>query len=138
MHVSVDPQHWVRHLAKHLPIAREGKDPEGVHQIRVASRRLRVWLRMARLRVLVDDLGWFRDAASDIRDLDVLLADEQPEAFAAFLRRRRGPARKKLLQALNAPRTDGLVTALELLPPLPVADARRHLPALARGVAREN
>jgi CHAD domain-containing protein len=91
---------------------------------------------MARMRVLEDDLRWFRDAAGDIRDLDVLLAEEQPEAFARFLRSRRGPARKKLLQALEAPRTAGLVTALELLPTLPAKEARRRLPGLARRVVR--
>jgi len=134
MHVSVDSQLWVRHLVIHLPIAREGTDPEGVHQIRVASRRLRVWLRLGGLRVLVDDLRWFRNAASDVRDLDVLLAENQPEEFATFLHSQRAPAREKLLAELNAPRTAGLVAALKLLPPLSSADARKRLPGLARKV----
>ena len=66
-------------LARELPRARLGEDPEGVHQARVATRRLRSDLRT--FAPLLDD-GWrvrtraglrrLTDALGAVRDLDVL------------------------------------------------------------------
>ena len=39
--ISVAP--WLEHLERHLPVARLGGDPEGVHHLRVAAQRLRTW-----------------------------------------------------------------------------------------------
>jgi CHAD domain-containing protein len=39
-----DARDWVAHLGAHLPLALSGEDPEGVHQVRVAGRRLRAYL----------------------------------------------------------------------------------------------
>jgi CHAD domain-containing protein len=47
-----DARDWVAHL----PLALSGEDPEGVHQVRVAGRRLRAYLDLLGFRVLKDDL----------------------------------------------------------------------------------
>jgi CHAD domain-containing protein len=70
----------VRRLIEHDPVAREGTDPEGVHQARVATRRLRSDLRVFRTliddgwaRSLRDELGWLAEQLGRVRDADVLL-----------------------------------------------------------------
>ena len=62
------------------PIARIGEDPEGVHQARVATRRLRSHLatfapvlrRGARPSGSTSDLRWLGRSLGIVRDLDVL------------------------------------------------------------------
>jgi len=70
----------VARLIRYDPIARLGEDPAGVHQARVATRRLRSDLRT--FRSLVDDawsislrteLGWLAGILGGVRDGDVLL-----------------------------------------------------------------
>ncbi|MDX6752074.1 CHAD domain-containing protein [Geminicoccaceae bacterium 1502E] len=69
---------WMRNE----PAARDGRDPEGVHQMRIAVRRLRSALGLFR-RVLApevrqrwdDELGWLLDELAPVRDLDVFLAE---------------------------------------------------------------
>jgi CHAD domain-containing protein len=68
-------------LVRHDPVMRLGADPEGVHQARVATRRLRSDLRTFRSLVdkkwsteLRDELGWLAERLGDVRDGDVLLA----------------------------------------------------------------
>jgi CHAD domain-containing protein len=67
-------------LLAHDPGARRGDDPEDLHQLRVACRRLRAFLRVGRR--LVDDewsrplraeLRWLGSALGPARDLDVML-----------------------------------------------------------------
>ena len=70
----------VVHLVRHDPILRLDNDPEGVHQARVATRRLRSDLRtfapllepgwLAEVR---GQLRWLGDALAQARDTDVLL-----------------------------------------------------------------
>ena len=70
---------------KVVPVAAEGVDPEGVHDVRVASRRLRAAMDVA---VDVFDTDWYRSLhklakqitseLGEVRDRDVLL-----EAFRA-------------------------------------------------------
>lgn len=82
-------------LFEHDPIVRLDSDPEGVHQARVATRRLRSDLRTFRSLVdpvwataLRDELGWLAGILGAVRDGDVLLermrgrAAELPEANA--------------------------------------------------------
>jgi len=66
-------------LLAHEPGARLGDDPEGVHRMRVATRRLRAALglfaeglpgRAARLR---DELRWVANRLGEVRDIDVQL-----------------------------------------------------------------
>jgi CHAD domain-containing protein len=133
---GIGPQPWLDHLVKHLPVARAGQDPEGVHQVRVACARLLVWLELGGGRLLRDDLRRLRDHASRMRDLDVLRAEDPsaslPEAPGSEL----ATARQELLQALEDPRVDRLILALESMPPLPAARARAAVCTLARTALR--
>jgi CHAD domain-containing protein len=68
-------------LIRHDAVVRLDLDPEGVHQARVATRRLRSDLRTFRplldrdwSEALRDELGWFARGLGEVRDGDVLLA----------------------------------------------------------------
>jgi CHAD domain-containing protein len=70
----------VTHLLLHLPAARLGVDPEGVHQARVATRRLRSDLRTFKSLIepswasrLQGELKWLGAELGKVRDADVLL-----------------------------------------------------------------
>jgi CHAD domain-containing protein len=78
-------------ILKFDPVAREGEDPEGVHQLRVCTRRLRSELKIFEpvmkkrpLRRLRTELRWLGQILGRQRDLDVLydllqsLSDELP------------------------------------------------------------
>lgn len=130
----------LEHLVAQLPIAREGADPAGPHQLRVATRRLAVWLVLGGHDILVDDLRWLRSAVGGVRDLDVLMAPDPdlalPDGWRAWLDERRARARETLLLAVDSHRTKGLVRALALLPPVPVKRARRRARALVKAARR--
>jgi CHAD domain-containing protein len=123
-------------LIRHDPVVRLDADPEGVHQARVATRRLRSDLRSFRPLVdeawssaLRDELGWLADLLGDVRDGDVLLerlrhrvaelpdAHERDAAAAvlATLEDERDAAHSTLLDALRSRRylrlLDSLVAA---------------------------
>jgi CHAD domain-containing protein len=108
-------------LLRHDPVVRIGKDPEGVHQARVATRRFRSSLRTfqpvleegwtVRLR---ERAKWLADRLGAARDADVLLArlearvEQLPEAdvqaagwLLQRLHRERDSARAALLAALR-------------------------------------
>jgi CHAD domain-containing protein len=112
-------------LIRHDPVVRLDTDPEGVHQARVATRRLRSDLRTFRPLVetewssaLRDELGWLADLLGDVRDGDVLLerlrhrvaglphADERDAAAGvlATLADQRSAAHAALLEAVNGRR----------------------------------
>jgi len=126
------------HLAElrtHAPVARLGRDDEGVHQLRVSVRRLTLllrvyapWLPSGPREELTAALAWLDDALAPVRDLDVqrrllraaaadLRAAEVPvlERLVGTLTRHRSRARKPLLAALDDQRFTGLCTALEHL-----------------------
>lgn len=130
------PTRWLEHLERHLPLAREGVDPEGVHQVRVAARRLRVWLELGGYQVLHDDLRWLVRGAGKVRDLEVMLHSPLPKSFAAWLAEKLQAARKELTAILDSPRLLGLTRALRNLPPLPVPEAERRLGRFERRVQR--
>jgi CHAD domain-containing protein len=127
---------WLRHLRRHVPVARAGRDPEGVHQVRAGAARLAAWLDLSGTRVLKDDLRWMRRRASTVRDLDVLLMRRLPRAFREHLLARRRAARADLLAALGDPRSRDLLHVLALLPPLRRGTARRNLRRLDRRARR--
>lgn len=127
---------WLEHLVLHLPIARAGSDPEGVHEVRIAAGRLEVWLRLAGLRVLRDDLRWLRSGASTLRELEVLIGSDAPEQWLAWLEERRALERRRLCAMLDSPRLHGLLAALPLLAPIHPAAAAERLHELVRRAVR--
>jgi CHAD domain-containing protein len=133
----------VGELIAHDPGTRLGADPEELHQVRVATRRLRAVLRAARplldtewsesLRV---ELAWLGAALGPVRDLDVLLerlraeiAELEPQErraagrFLRLLENERGVARAALLDALTSDRYAELLTRLEAAAVAPRARA---------------
>jgi triphosphatase len=120
-------------VLRHEPGTRLGEDPEHLHDMRVAARRMRAALRVfadalpARerevLRIELRDLGRTLGA---VRDRDVQrvqiegwrrdLVTVEPAALDPFLEMldaRRREARAALLERLDAPRTRSLLVALE-------------------------
>ncbi len=141
-------------LLTNEPGTRLGEDIEGLHDMRVASRRLRAAMaafrpfltpRMLRFR---DQLGWVAAALGEVRDLDVQLermhewrANFPPEraaaleAVEALLETRRRAARKRMLAVLDSRRYSQLCasfsTALRFGPPRSFAPGRVALLAIA-------
>jgi CHAD domain-containing protein len=73
-------------LLAHDPGTRLGGDPEDLHQMRVATRRARAYLRAAKplldrdwAKELRDELGWLGSELGAARDLDVLLEHVREE-----------------------------------------------------------
>jgi CHAD domain-containing protein len=114
-------------LRRHAKGARKGKDPEAVHQMRVATRRLRAALRaltgrVAAPKALRGRLQWLGRRLGAVRDLDVILAllrsERLPAAaagersrLARLIRRldgRREKAQHRLTKALRRDRYEKL------------------------------
>ena len=96
-------------MLRHDPGTRLGADPENLHQFRVASRRLRAFLRVARQLVdttwaapLRTQLGELGRAGGPVRDLDVLL--EQLQRELQSLDPAELPAAQALIAALGSER----------------------------------
>jgi CHAD domain-containing protein len=148
----------VLRLIEHDPVVRLDADTEGVHQMRVATRRLRSDLRTFAPFVDADwsvdlraELGWLAGLLGHVRDADVLLdrlrgrVESLPEASAAAaaavltgLAQERTEALAQLLEALRGERyvqlLDRLVDAVRE-PPLTAAaagTAKDVLPDAAR------
>jgi CHAD domain-containing protein len=134
-------------LVEHDPGTRLGSDPEDLHQLRVATRRLRAFLRAGRpllqhepAEALRGELGWLGGALGPARDLDVLIEHFAVEAEAvggeahelvAALEARRMDARTTLLDALGSGRYLRLLDRLdEYVGAPPLADAE-HVPLAA-------
>ena len=123
----------VRWLLAHDPGARLGWEPESLHQMRVATRQLRVVLRTARPLLLPawadslhDELRWLGQLLGPARDLDVQLAyfreesaaldarDRLPLApFIAHLEDQRTQAQDGLLRELKSVRYLDLIRRLQ-------------------------
>lgn len=106
----------LRRLLSHDPYARLG-DVEGVHQLRVAARRLRSVIRTfaplmdpAKIEPVVEDLRWLGQSLGEVRDLDVLEtrlredSGDDATPFIEALTSRRERARAALKEALNSDR----------------------------------
>jgi CHAD domain-containing protein len=125
----------LRALFRHEPGARLGL-PEDVHQMRVAVRRSRAYVRAARLLYQPDwvtavqaDLRWLGQELGSVRDLDVLIAhlesevtalDDDARPAAPLLKRLRGErtrAHDKLMAVLDGERYAALLGGLEEGPP---------------------
>ena len=156
MAISVD------RLIRHDPVVRLDTDPEGVHQARVATRRLRSDLRtfeplldaswVAEMR---DELRWLGEVLGGARDTDVLLERLRSRAAALPVSDRPGGAvvigaleladKEAHLTVLEALRSDRYASLLESLvvaanePPIgsSAADAASDvLPGLVHGPFR--
>jgi len=130
-----------RRLLAHDPGTRLGVDPESLHQLRVATRRSRAFLRAARPLldpVWADDLraelGWLGGVLGPVRDLDVLTARLRGEsaglgedgdggkAILGALGRERTASRRRLARALGSARYFALLDRLEAAADPPLAD----------------
>jgi CHAD domain-containing protein len=137
-------------LVHYLPVARLGEEPEGVHQARVSTRRLRSDLRtfgplldpVWRERV-EPDLRSFARALGTVRDDDVLLSALGEIDVAARMMPRfeaeRHDHHAALLRVLDDPRTaellDELIAAAHDPPTAPHADD--PAPELLRPIIRK-
>ena len=129
----------VEALLAHDPGARRGDDPEDVHQLRVATRRLRAFLRAAGVLVdrdwavsLREELGWLGGHLGPARDLDVMLDRLRSEVagldddgasaagLLAALEDERAAAYRDVAETLGGARYYALVVRLEAAttPPL--------------------
>ena len=121
-----------RRLLVHDPGVRLGSDSEDLHQLRVATRRLRAFLRAGRPLLdeswsepLRDEIGWLGGALGPARDLDVLIerlvadADvvgahaEDVEGLLHELQLERAEARRIVVEALSSDRYLALLDRLE-------------------------
>jgi CHAD domain-containing protein len=118
-------------LVEAEPIARAGDDHEGVHDARVAVRRLRSDLRTfrpildAQAEELRMELEWLADVIGPLREMDVLrrrirrriddTGDELAPAkiLVDELEVRRLEGRRRLVEAFDSPRYGALLDALE-------------------------
>jgi CHAD domain-containing protein len=153
-----------RALLVHEPGARLGRDPENLHQHRVAARRARAFLRATRRyvdpewqRLLAQPLGRLGELTGPVRDLDVLMEHLEselstlPEADRAGgeqlvtkLDEDRSEARARLVEALDEDAYQLLLARLRFPPRLgdgiahvPLEEiARREFRRLARRVGK--
>jgi CHAD domain-containing protein len=111
-------RHFPKMLA-HEPGVRLGEDPEELHDMRVATRRLRAALKLyreflpRRAERYERDLRFFASALGDVRDLDVhleRLAEESSregnvlDEVVAAIEERRVEARRRMLEVLDSRR----------------------------------
>ena len=120
-------------LTTHDPGTRLGTAPECLHQMRVATRRLRALLHIARpillpawVTALDQELEWLSDILGPARDLDVQIAYFEKEAagfnirdhilleqFTSHLRTQRDAAQQLLLSELTSARYFELIRRLQ-------------------------
>jgi CHAD domain-containing protein len=113
-------------MLAHEPGVRLGEDPEELHDMRVATRRLRAALKLysdflpKRSERYERDLRWVAGALGEVRDLDVHLQGlceessrngEVLEQVIALLRERRVEARRRMLEALDSNRYERLLAS---------------------------
>lgn len=143
----------------HEPGTRLGDDPEELHDMRVASRRLRAAMSIfeealpVRARSLREELRWIAGVLGEVRDLDVQLehlgawiSDADPEdrehlaVLRGVLEERRAKARKAMLRALDSRRyarmVEAFVTLLKRGPSRRSRTARRPVLAVAPDIVR--
>lgn len=141
VHVRWALAHHTRRLLAHDPGTRLGREPESLHQMRVATRQLRAVLRAARpllipewVDSLRDELRWLGRLLGPARDLDVQLAyfrdesaaldarDRRPlTPFIANLESQRNNVREVLLKELKSARYLDLIGRLQQAAHEPIA-----------------
>lgn len=132
-HVKWALAQHVRWLMAHDPGTRLGTEIESLHQMRVATRRLRAVLRAARpmfvpewVASLANELSWLSEFLGQARDLDVQIAyfngettwldarDRKPlEQFVAYLQIQRERLQQVVLSELTSARYFELVRRLQ-------------------------
>lgn len=130
--ISLTP--WLQHLEQKIALARADAHSEDVHQVRIAAGRLSVWLELAGLRVLRDDLRQLRQHADRVRDLDVALEQEPAQPLAHWMRAQRADRSGALIDAWSGRRPSALFAALSWMPAIDEQAARRKLAKLERQV----
>ena len=151
-HVLDQMSAHVQAIRAHEAGARAGRDPEHLHEMRVAVRRLRAILRASRalfdpawVDSLRDELDWLGSGLGLLRDLDVLDAYLRPRLAALegaeyragqrVLRRLsadRTRARADLNEALDSPRYPRILEQLEtFLSRPPASESDVSLPDVA-------
>lgn len=116
-------------MLAHEPGTRLGEDPEELHDMRVATRRMRAALKLfsgalpEQAGFYRNELKWIAGALGEVRDLDVQiehleeLSSEQEEDREAFgevvkaLEERRAEARELMLEALDSDRYERFVSS---------------------------
>lgn len=129
--MRLDATAWLRHLDDARTLALAG-DVEGVHQVRVALRRLRVWVSFRQLDELEDELRWLCGELAPLRDLDVfgeVLTTEAREAL-------RPEAVSRAVKALESTRWLALRDGLAAVRPPRGSKAKRALPRLEKRLKR--
>jgi len=140
----------VGQMLAHEPGVRPGEDPEELHDMRVATRRLRAALKLysdflpKRAERYERDLRWVAGALGEVRDLDVHLEGLSEEAsrngevleeVVSLLRERRNEARRGMLEALDSNRYERLMASFSATlrrgrsptPTAPILEAAPHL-----------
>jgi CHAD domain-containing protein len=144
----------------HEPGTRIGEDPEELHDMRVAARRMRAAMKIFEMPLPVraqrfrNEFKWIAGALGEVRDLDVQLArldswisstssgDREPlEALRAVFQERRKKARRSMLRRLNSRRYARLVESfgafLERGPSRRAHASRRPILAAAPDLVRK-
>jgi CHAD domain-containing protein len=151
-------------MLAHEPGTRLGEDIESLHQMRVATRRMRAALSLfqavlpVRANRVNEELGWLAGVLGAVRDLDIQLGnldswtEELPgghrqalDELGDLLVHHREEARTSLLEALDSRRYERLVAALTSMleqgplrrAPLVHVAALEALPELIGGRHRE-
>ncbi len=118
---------WLERLDDARTLALAG-DADGVHQVRVAARRLRVWLGFKGHASLEQELRWACGELALMRDLEIF-----GEALtAAPLAELKARATQQVVEALESPRWHSLREALEQVRAPKKSRARRALSKLER------
>jgi len=107
------------HLEANAPVACVARDPEGIHQSRVAIRRLRAAFKVFKAALPEEkraffstDLRWLQKQLGDARDLDVFLAESLDPMRAHMAREK---ALTMLRERVEAARADAYARAAKAL-----------------------
>lgn len=123
--MRLDATAWLEHLDDARTLALAG-DVEGVHQVRVSCRRLRVWLAFKGHPSLQEELRWLSGELALTRDLDVYGAVLTAEARADL----RFQAVDATIEALDSDRWRALRDGLAKVKAPRRARAKKALPKL--------
>ena len=140
-------------MLQHDPGTRLGRDSEALHQMRVATRRMRAIIRAVRsflapewTEPIRQELGWVGALLGEVRDWDVLLeyvrqnfhdfSSQEQRSFQSILNKfedQQSIARAKLLEGLRSDRYLNLLNQLEdSLPHLPFQPSPLTIADLAK------